>query len=154
MANVGSKSGTSASADCATLFLKAFALDQWVLLDVEFSFRVRALLMYLWLKGFGEVRIAEGRRTIGDQQRLYGLGRTARQCKAVGVHESLAHPEAIQVTWILPFDSKHVDGHAVDLYLSDYGERVYASLRSGCKIYGLTWGGTWKVGDYCHVESK
>lgn len=154
MANVGMRSNGSLSDECGRLFLNALPMDEWVLLDQGFASRLRGLLVHLWIRGFGLVRVSCGRRTLAEQKRLYGLGRTARQCKAVGVDELLAHPTSPQVTWILPYDSKHVDGHAADLYLADYGDRIYESLRTGCRLMGLTWGGSWKVGDYGHVESK
>ena len=115
--------------------------DEWARLDEEFGKRLLLLVCYLCNEGYGKVRIAEGRRTLEEQQRLWALGRSKDQLRRAGIPESMWRGSTTVVTWIKPEESKHVVGEAADLDTSDYGPEIYAALRSGCGLAGLQWGG-------------
>lgn len=57
--------------------------------------------------------VTQGRRTLDEQKRLYGKGRTAAQCLAKGVPSSYARPNEKKVTWTL--NSNHLSGNAIDV---------------------------------------
>ncbi len=59
--------------------------------------------------------ITQGRRTLDEQRRLYGKGRTAAQCRAMGVPEAYARPAEAKVTWIKPENGNHLSGRAIDV---------------------------------------
>ena len=83
-----------------------------------------------------------GYRTQKEQDELYAKGRTASGKK---------------VTWTRR--SKHTKRIAFDVAVFKYGRiswepRDYLELGEIGKTLGLTWGGDWKVRDYCHFELK
>jgi peptidoglycan L-alanyl-D-glutamate endopeptidase CwlK len=55
-----------------------------------------------------DFRLIEGVRTEARQHELWGKGRTAAECKAVGVDPKHARPDLKKVTWTLK--SKHFAG--------------------------------------------
>lgn len=57
--------------------------------------------------------VTDGNRTLDEQKRLYGKGRTAAQCTAKGVPASYARPGEKKVTWTL--NSNHIGGRAIDI---------------------------------------
>lgn len=59
--------------------------------------------------------VTQGRRTLDEQRRLYGKGRTAAQCKRMGVPSSYARPNENRVTWIRPENGNHLSGRAIDV---------------------------------------
>lgn len=115
-------------------------------------YRFEMLLMVLVGFGFGNIRVSSGRRTIYEQEVLYGYGRTRAQLQVHGMNPALARPDRMVVTWVLPGASAHVIGAAIDLSLADYGESAFKQLGRAAKLCGLTWGGDWKVRDYGHFE--
>lgn len=81
-----------------------------------------------------------GYRTQEEQDELYVKGRTTSGKK---------------VTWTRR--SKHTKRIAFDIAVFKYGRiswepRDYLELGEIAKSLGLTWGGDWKVRDYCHFE--
>ncbi len=109
-------------------------------LDPMFSQKILRVLSALAKKGW-KPRVAEGLRTIEQQQEKIDLGRS-----------SLKNPQ----------DSKHVQGLAVDIIDSRYGWQGPASdldfqfwndLGEAAREAGLIWGGDWKsFKDVAHVE--
>lgn len=112
--------------------------------------------------------VVQGNRTVDDQKRLYGKGRTAAQCVAKGVPAIYARPGEAKVTWTL--NSNHIGGNAIDvcplvegeLCWDDNGKRnlwpkVAAAFKQAAKELGIgiTWGGDWVQNkDRPHFELK
>lgn len=110
--------------------------------------------------------ITQGRRTLDEQKRLYGKGRTAAQCRAAGVPESYAQPSAAKVTWTL--NSNHLSGNAIDvapfvngkLEYDDSGKlglwpKIAKAFKDAARELGVSieWGGDWtKTKDRPHFE--
>jgi peptidoglycan L-alanyl-D-glutamate endopeptidase CwlK len=141
----------------ATPFVKAAltVMDpQKHLSGLEWNFHERIMSLLLWLAvcGYGRLRVICGRRTLDEQRKLYGKGRTIGQCLCDGVAGTYAEPGVAQVTWTRPEASMHVRGQAIDVDWEAYGERVYGHVQSGCRRFGLRWGGDWDVRDYPHIE--
>lgn len=106
--------------------------------------------------------VVQGGRTLDEQKRLYGKGRTAAQCVAAGVPAAYAQPREKKVTWTLR--SNHlVDasglGNAVDLmpYVNGQGEwddngklglwpKIAKAMKQAAAEEGVSirWGGDWK----------
>ncbi|UIS73816.1 endolysin [Pseudoxanthomonas phage PW916] len=101
--------------------------------------------------------VVQGNRTLDEQKRLYGKGRTAAQCKAKGVPVSYAKPNEAKVTWTL--NSNHIGGRAIDvapyvdggIQWDDSGKRglwpkIAAAFKQAASELGvkITWGGDWK----------
>lgn len=101
--------------------------------------------------------VTQGRRTLDEQKRLYGKGRTAAQCRAAGVPESYAKPSERVVTWTL--NSNHLSGNAVDvapfvngaLQYDDSGKlglwpKIAAAFKQAARELDvpIVWGGDWK----------
>lgn len=118
----------------------------------EAKAQFRVLLFLLALEGYGRVRVVKGRRSLEEQRRLYGMGRTARECRRAGVPERYARPRDIKVTWTTPFGSRHVSGHAIDLAWSMYTNVAWGRVSEIAGMCGLKWGGNWEVRDYGHFE--
>ena len=112
--------------------------------------------------------VVQGSRTLDEQKRLYGKGRTAAQCKAKGVPIEYARPGEAKVTWTL--NSNHIGGKAIDVapYVNggiqwdDSGKRglwpkIAAAFKQAAKELGvpITWGGDWTTTvDRPHFELK
>lgn len=110
--------------------------------------------------------ITQGRRTLDEQKRLYGKGRTAAQCRAAGVPEAYAKPNEKQVTWTLR--SNHLSGNAIDvapyingrLEYDDNGKlglwpKIAKAFKDAARELGvpIEWGGDWtKTKDRPHFE--
>jgi peptidoglycan L-alanyl-D-glutamate endopeptidase CwlK len=121
-------------------------------LDWVFCDRVVWLLLYLAWRGFGRVRVISGCRTLDEQRKLYGKGRSAEECAVAGVSTSFAQAQLSRVTWCIPEVSMHVRGRAIDVDLAEYGSELAGALQDGCRRFGLAWGGDWRVVDAGHVE--
>lgn len=111
--------------------------------------------------------VVQGRRTIDEQKRLYGKGRTSAECAAKGVPTSYSQPSKSKVTWTL--NSNHLAkadgyGHAVDLAAYDNGidwddldkyhviAEAMKRAASECAVH-IEWGGDWrKTKDLPHYE--
>ena len=72
-----------------------------------------ALLCVLAYRGFGRLEVFSGRRTLEQQEILYGHGRSAEECKAVGVNPAYADPGGPVVTWSRPEDVGRSDTKGV-----------------------------------------
>lgn len=110
--------------------------------------------------------VVQGNRTRDEQMRLYGHGRTAEQCRAMGVPVAYAQPSKQKVTWTL--NSNHIGGRAVDLapYVSGGIEwdnsgklglwpRIAEAMRAAATDLSvpIVWGGDWKqTPDRPHFE--
>lgn len=110
--------------------------------------------------------VVQGNRTRDEQMRLYGKGRTAQQCRAMGVPEAYARPSEAKVTWTL--NSNHIGGRAVDLapYVDggiewdDNGKlglwpRIREAMQAAADDLQvpIQWGGDWKgTPDRPHFE--
>lgn len=57
--------------------------------------------------------VVQGARTLDEQMRLYGLGRTVQECVANDVPREYSKPVAKKVTWTL--HSNHIGGNAIDV---------------------------------------
>ena len=121
-------------------------------MDPEAAERMLHLLFQATLAGYGLLKVACGRRTILEQERLYGRGRTAGQLAAQGIDPMLADSGKMQVTWTLPSKSKHIDGRAWDLDITSYGGVHLKRLGRIANHLGITWGGSWRKKDYGHFE--
>lgn len=100
--------------------------------------------------------VVQGNRTLDEQKRLYGKGRTAAQCVAKGVPAAYARPTEAKVTWTL--NSNHIGGKAIDvapyvdggIQWDDSGKRglwpkIAAAFKQAAKELNIriTWGGDW-----------
>lgn len=100
--------------------------------------------------------VVQGNRTLDEQKRLYGKGRTAAQCTAKGVPASYARPNEAKVTWTL--NSNHIGGRAIDVapYVDgginwdDNGKlglwpKIAAAFKQAADELGVSivWGGDW-----------
>ena len=110
--------------------------------------------------------ITQGRRTLDEQKRLYGKGRTAAQCRAAGVPIDYALPMEKKVTWTL--QSNHLSGNAIDvapfvngkLEYDDNGKlglwpKIAKAFKDAARELGVSieWGGDWKkTTDRPHFE--
>ena len=110
--------------------------------------------------------ITQGKRTLDEQKRLYGKGRSAAQCRAAGVPEAYAKPNEAKVTWTL--NSNHISGNAIDVAPYINGKLEYddnGKLGLWPKIakafkdaapeldVSIEWGGDWtKTKDRPHFE--
>lgn len=110
--------------------------------------------------------VVQGLRTQDQQDRYYGKGRSAAQCKAAGVNPEYARPDEAKVTWTR--NSNHIGGRAVDIapmvdgliVWDDNGKRglwpkLAAAFKEAAKLEGvrITWGGDWqKTKDRPHFE--
>jgi len=113
-----------------------------------------ALMWYLAWVGFGKVRVRCGRRTMIDQTKLFGQGRTAAAMMGANVPALYAVPDAKIVTWTEPYNSMHVQGKAIDIDLGEYRADLYPALGMHIKRRGFVWGGDWNVRDYGHIELR
>lgn len=120
--------------------------------------------------------VVQGGRTLDEQMKLYGKGRTAAQMKAVGGPASYARPNERKVTWINPRKGNHVVdpddglGRAVDLApffrgkieWDDNGKLglwppIAAAMKRAADELGvdIEWGGDWTTTvDRPHFELK
>lgn len=115
--------------------------------------------------------VVQGARTLDQQKRLYGQGRTAAQCVAAGVPAAYAKPNDKKVTWTLK--SNHLSdstglGNAVDLapYVNgklewdDNGKlglwpKIADAMNRAAAEEGVSirWGGDWQgTPDRPHFE--
>lgn len=118
--------------------------------DVRTQFR--GLLLVVAMLGMGRVRVICGRRTAREQQKLWGMGRTKKQCRLAKVPTSYAQPGIPKVTWIDPLLGRHVAGRAIDIDVSCYRSGNYDILGHAARSVGVTWGGDWTVKDCGHFE--
>jgi hypothetical protein len=103
-------------------------------------------------RGYGKLRVVGGRRTLDRQQRLFGKGRTAEECRRYGVPDGYANPSAAEVTWCVPEDSKHVQGRAIDISFAAYTEFPWDEVMEVAVMCGVRWGARWKKKDGGHFE--
>lgn len=110
--------------------------------------------------------ITQGKRTLDEQKRLYGKGRTASQCRAAGVPAEYARPNDKKVTWTLK--SNHISGNAIDVAPYVKGKLEYddngklglwpqianAFKLAACELgVPIKWGGDWEgTTDRPHFE--
>lgn len=100
--------------------------------------------------------VVQGNRTLDEQKRLYGKGRTAAQCVTKGVPATYAKPGEAKVTWTL--NSNHIGGRAIDVapYVDgrinwdDNGRlglwpKIALAFKQAAKELGvpIQWGGDW-----------
>ena len=121
-------------------------------MDPEAAEKMLHLLFEATLAGFGLLKVLVGRRTIMEQERLYGLGRTGGVLYAQGIDPLMADSGHAQVTWVLPSKSKHIVGRAWDLDITSYGGVHLNRLGRIANHLGITWGGHWRKKDYAHFE--
>lgn len=110
--------------------------------------------------------VTQGNRTVDEQKKLYGKGRTAAECVAKGVPAVYARPGEAKVTWTL--NSNHIGGRAIDVapYVNGKIEwdengrlglwpkisRAFKSAAAELAIE-IEWGGDWtKTVDRPHFE--
>lgn len=112
--------------------------------------------------------ITQGRRTLDEQRRLYGKGRTAAQCVRVGVPEEYARPGEAKVTWVKPENGNHLSGRALDvapyirgkLEYDDNGKlglwtKIAKAFKDAARELDVSieWGGDWEgTKDRPHFE--
>lgn len=112
--------------------------------------------------------ITQGRRTLDEQRRLYGKGRTAAQCVRVGVPAEYARPSEAKVTWVKPENGNHLSGRALDvapyirgkLEYDDNGKlglwpKIAKAFKDAARELGVSieWGGDWEgTKDRPHFE--
>lgn len=123
-----------------------------LLLDVPASTAFVALLLIWRYFGYGRIRVLSSRRTLKDQQRLYGQGRTRAECMSAKVPMEYAHPKLGQVTWCRPEDSMHLRGRAMDLMLDEYAVDHQGRLYAIARELGFRLGVDWEKKDCRHFE--
>lgn len=107
--------------------------------------------------------VVQGGRTLDEQKRLYGKGRTADQCLRAGVPAAYARPAESKVTWTLK--SNHLvdftgQGNAVDLAPYVRGKLewdndgrlglwppIAEAMKHAAALEGVSirWGGDWQT---------
>ncbi len=102
--------------------------------------------------GYGRLRVLSSRRTLDDQHRLWGQGRTREQCARAGVPLGYAKPELGQVTWCKPEDSMHLQGRAMDVMLDEYDVEHQKRIYEIARAMGFKLGVDWKKVDSRHFE--
>jgi len=102
--------------------------------------------------GYGRVRVISSRRSLDDQHRLYGHGRTRKECAKRGVPVEYSRPELGQVTWCKPEDSMHLQGRAMDLMLDEYDAKHQRLMYAIARCMGFKLGVDWKKVDSRHFE--
>jgi len=112
----------------------------------------RGVLLTLGTVGFGKCRVVSTRRTLEQQQEIFGLGRTKAECRRFKVPQKHAKPLAAQVTWIAPGLSRHLKGMAMDVSFRGYHDKTVDIIGHVARSFKCTWGGNWKVRDYGHFE--
>lgn len=111
--------------------------------------------------------VIQGLRTLDEQYRLYGKGRTPAQCAAVGCPREYSDMTKRQVTWIDPRRGNHLSGNAVDLAAFVHGKidwnnlDLYRQISLAMKQAAeelkvpIVWGGDWKTTkDFPHYELR
>jgi len=114
--------------------------------------RLTMVVLMLVYRGYGKLRVVSGRRTLNQQQRLFGKGRTAEECRRYGVPEGYANPEAAEVTWCPPEQSKHVDGRAIDISYAAYDEVPWQAIVEIAVVCRVVSGAQWQTKDGGHFE--
>ncbi len=114
--------------------------------------KMREVLFSLAYAGYGRLRVTSGLRTKDEQWRLFGLGRSKAQCRVAGCPEDYALPDQKEVTEVTPKGSKHCRGLAIDIGIQVYPETSWQAIGAIIERSGLTWGGSWLMRDYCHIE--
>lgn len=110
--------------------------------------------------------VVQGRRTVEEQQRLYGKGRTAAQLIKLGIPAKFAVPGEAKVTWTMK--SRHLSGNAIDvapyvngkLEWDDNGKlglwpKIAAAFKNAAAELNIEiqWGGDWQgTKDRPHFE--
>ena len=108
--------------------------------------------------------VTDGGRTLDEQKRLFGKGRTVSECLRNGVPAAYAQPTLKKVTWTIT-KSNHLGGRAIDVapYVAgkvDYEapgaykeiSRAFKAASKELKI-PITWGGDWTTSvDRPHFE--
>lgn len=123
-------------------------------LEPECRLRANAVLLLLAIAGYGRARVRSCRRSLIEEEVLYGQGRSEAELRAAGVDPSLAVPRAAQVTWTLPIDADHVCGQAMDVGFEMYMSVQWEVVQSICRMLNLEWGGLWKVRDMGHFSFR
>lgn len=121
-------------------------------LPEEMRLRVVGLMAALAWCGYGRLRVTHSLRSLDEQQRLFGKGRSEAECRKAGVNPAYADPSRRKVTWCQPEAGAHVQGRAVDVAVGAYREEEWQKIGRIAKLLGWTWGGDWSVRDYCHFE--
>lgn len=109
--------------------------------------------------------ITQGLRTLDEQARLYGKGRTRVMMAAKGLPMEYAKPGEAKVTWTM--NSNHMSGRAVDVAawvngkidwdnLDNYHEIAKAVKAAAATLnIPVDWGGDWKTTkDLPHFELR
>lgn len=118
----------------------------------DFTSRLTSALLDLAAIGFGRLRVTEGFRSWDRQAQLYGHGRSVRQLRKARLPVGLSRPGLPIVTNALPSQSKHCKGKAADINIDIYPWQDWPAIGRVFERHGLTWGGRWRMRDYCHVE--
>jgi peptidoglycan L-alanyl-D-glutamate endopeptidase CwlK len=108
--------------------------------------------------------VTDGRRTLDEQKRLYGKGRTAGECLKMGVPAAYAQPKERKVTWTIT-KSNHLGGNAIDVApyvggtVNYEAKGAYEEISRAFKQAGkelsipVEWGGDWTTSkDRPHFE--
>lgn len=114
--------------------------------------QLTVVLLTLAYEGYGRIRVISGRRSLDAQNELFGKGRSEAECAAQGVPKSYARSDEKVVSWIPPYQSKHVLGKAVDVSWLVYPSPQWPLVKAIARDLHVTWGGNWKVRDYGHFE--
>lgn len=114
--------------------------------------------------------VIQGRRTLDEQARLYGKGRSATEMAARGLPREYARPHEAKVTWTM--NSNHMSGRAIDFapWLPGRGLvlpsrptaadiELFRQIANAFKRAAMEecvvieWGGDWHTTkDYPHIE--
>jgi len=142
--------GVSASAVLHTVLMVLDPTRRIRDLDDDAQLRAMLLVFGLSIMGYGRCRVLSGRRSLIEEEMLYGLGRTAAECRRAGVPTSHARPGHDRVVWCRPSDSDHVRGLALDVDFSVYSGVDGVLIGPVCRVLDIEWGGFWKVRDCGH----
>lgn len=108
--------------------------------------------------------VTDGGRTLDEQKRLFGKGRTVAECLRNGVPAAYAQPKERKVTWTIT-RSNHLGGRAIDVapYVNgkvDYEapgayKEISRAFKAAAKELNIpiSWGGDWTTSvDRPHFE--
>jgi hypothetical protein len=119
-------------------------------LQPQYQEKAKLLLAAIAMLGFGKAKVVSTRRTSQEQEKIYGYGRSEEELREHGVPAMYAKPNERIRTRVLPGESDHEKGEALDIDLSAYASFAYDKLKTAAKLLDVEWGGNWRMRDYGH----
>jgi hypothetical protein len=110
-------------------------------------------LVMLWAyMGFAKCHVLCGKRSLEEEQRLFGHGRSEELLRGLHVPISYARPGEKRIVWCEPGSSKHVQGRAADIDWGAYSGEQFGRALAVARELGFVCGADWKEKDLYHFE--